>query len=116
MVRVLARLLLSVALVFQGMAGACASTPMSNGGHADMAAGPATMAAMDSKGDCAGCPACPDTPPQHGSCMHACSMPVGLVSMVVFAPHVLPSQNVATVADASPGQSVQAPPTPPPIA
>jgi hypothetical protein len=112
--RILFRVLLSVALIFQGMGSAC--------GYGSM---PAGMAAQIQAADHPMAISCADmqvesasgsTPLPHQDCMHLCSMAASLPIMVLTVPPLLLRDTLELTAAVSLVEYVQVPPTPPPIA
>lgn len=114
--RVLAHLLLSVALIFQGMGSVCAYGPMPVGtGGQPMAMQGMTDAAQ-------GCTAMPMHAGNTGdhmtaqTCMQSCSLPANIHSVAFFVPHLLLGDALALPPSVSLVNYRQVPPTPPPIA
>ena len=111
MPRILAYLLLSLALVFQGMGTACASGRMetfgSNGGAAGMAMHCAHQTA---------CKGCANNRVVTQDCMQLCSMPASLLNIVLMVPPQLTPANLPQPLVSSLVERIQVPPTPPPIA
>lgn len=120
----LLRLVLSVALIFQGHAAACASiemaadrvqsaTPAAEDGT-DVAAGPG-MQHADADG-CSDCPGCPDGHQSGSDCGTDCGMIAALPALPAPAQHLVPVEAVVFTAKPSLVDFLQVPPTPPPIA
>ena len=114
--RLLAHLLLSAALIFQGMGAACATGPMPS----DMG-NPMTVAAgmADASATCMTSHACPGCPGDHMSaqaCMQSCGLPASVPSVAFSVPHVPQGLALAPPSNVSLVDYLQAPPTPPPIA
>ena len=114
--RLLTHLLLSVALIFQGLGGACAHGPMSP----DM--GSQTMGSLgmtDSAQACMvlhACHGCPGNNMAAQTCMQSCGLPAGLPSVPFPMSHVSLVDALALPAKVSLLDYIQVPPTPPPIA
>jgi hypothetical protein len=117
MQRILFRILLSVALIFQGMGSACAYGSMSDGKGSQAQSADQSMTDMTTPcaemndGDRSGNAQAP-----HPDCMHLCSMAAGLPIMVLSVPPLLHRDNLAVSPIVSLIELVQIPPTPPPIA
>ena len=114
--RLLTHLLLSVALIFQGMGAVCAygpmpgtmgNVPMAMSGMADMAQ--ACMASHT-------CPGCSGDHMTAQTCMQSCSLPASIDCVALFVPHALSGEALAQLPIASLIDFVQVPPTRPPIA
>ena len=117
MPRLLAHLLLSAALIFQGMGSACAYGTMAAGGDIATSADPASMAMMAMP--CADMAGAQDFPGGHDpgqDCMQLCAMPARLPGMAFSVSPLLLPEPMALVPNASLADYTQAPPTPPPIA
>lgn len=116
MPRVLAHLLLSLALVFQGMGVVCAYGPM----PPDMANSAATthtmMGMSQACADSHPCPGCQDKHSTTHACTQNCSLPAGLPSVALFVPHLLLRDSLSLPTQVSLVERIQVPPTPPPIA
>ena len=117
MSRILFRVLLSIALIFQGMGSACAYGSMPNGMEMQAQAPGQRTEAMAMP--------CAEMEADHGSrgtrlthadCMHLCSMAAGLPIMVLAVPPLLLQDTLAMTPMVSLVEYVQVPPTPPPIA
>jgi len=117
--RVIANLLLSLALIFQGLGAECANGASLAGmtGKAATAGQAMAMNATDQASDaCQGCPGCPDTRKSGDDCMHSCSLPAGLPGLASFSRQIAPSEGLLPSPRPSLVEFAQAPPTPPPIA
>ena len=113
MVRLLAHLLLSVALIFQGLGTACAA------GRMEMASQPGTgMASMhcSHQKDCPGCHSDKAGVSLTQDCMQLCSMPASLFSVILLVPPQLAHASLPLSPMTSLIERTQVPPTPPPIA
>lgn len=114
--RVLAHLLLSLTLIFQGMGSVCAYGPMPvNSGNQPMA-----MHGMTDTGrGCSGMPMQSGHPADHMTaqiCMQSCSLPATIHCVAFFVPHLLLGDALALPPIVSLVEYRQVPPTPPPIA
>ena len=112
-------LLLSLALIIQGMGAACAKGPMMAGmGAAANANASATlaMAGDTDSTDCPGCPSCPDKHKHGNDCTPGCAMTAGVPPLRAVTPQSLPATTVLLALEPSLVDFLQAPPTPPPIA
>ena len=121
MSQLLARLLLSVALIVQGIGPACAggSVMMDMAQSASMTGdmtGPAKTAAPVKVCAHASCPGCPSGHPVGGDCLQSCGVPASLPCLIVFLPHTSPGNAWDGLPQVSLVDFIQAPPTPPPIA
>lgn len=120
----LLRLLLSVALIFQGSAAACASIEMAAVGAqtATMVAGTATDIATGTgmpHGDadgCSDCPGCPDGHQSGNDCGSDCGMIAALPAVSAQVQGFVPVEALGFTAKPSLINFLQVPPTPPPIA
>lgn len=114
--RLLAHLLLSVALIFQGMGAVCAYGPIpaatDNSAMAMRGMTDAAQACMDSHT----CPGCPGDHMTAQTCMQSCSLPASIDRVAFFVPQVLLGDALARPPIASLVDYIQVPPTPPPIA
>ena len=114
--RILAHILLSIALLFQGMGSVCAYGPMPVG------SGDQPMAMHGMTGSAQGCMAIPmriDNPADHmtaQTCMQSCGLPATIHSVAFFVPHLLLGDALALPPAVSLVEYRQVPPTPPPIA
>ena len=114
--RILAHLLLSVALIFQGMSSVCAYGPMPVG------SGNQTMAMHGMADTGQGCTAMlmrAGHPADHmaaQTCMQSCSLPATIQRVAFFVPHLPVGDALALPPAVSLVEYRQVPPTPPPIA
>ena len=114
--KVLFHLLLSVALIFQGMGVACASG-MKMGNMGSMASGDTGMHADAGSDGCKGCASCPDQQPQHGSdCAPGCAAAFVVLSLRVAVPPGVVATVTAPAFKPALVDFLQPPPIPPPIA
>ena len=119
MSQLLARLVLSVALIVQGIGPACAggSVMMDMAQSATMAGdmtGPVkTAAPVCTHASCTGCPS---GHPAGSDCLQSCGVPASLPCLIVFLPHAAPGNAWDGLPQASLVDFIQVPPTPPPIA
>ena len=113
--RVLAHLLLSVALIFQGMGSVCAYGPM----PVDRGDQPMAMHGMsDASHGCTAMPMRAGNPTDHmtaQTCMQSCSLPATIHSVAFFVPHLPLGDALALPPTVSLVEYRQVPPTPPPI-
>lgn len=121
MARIFATLLLSLALMFQGMAVACAYGPMptSNSGSGQHAMAGMDMAGMSGMEGCDSsppCPGCPDGQTGTLGCMQLCTMSAGLGVLALSVPQVALPAALAGPSPATVAVYRQIPPIPPPIA
>lgn len=115
--RLLAHLLLSAALIFQGMGAACAYGTTAGDVDAAASADPASMAMMAMP--CADMAGAQDSAGGHDpgqDCMQLCAMPARLPGMALSVSPLLLPEPLALFPNASLADYAQAPPTPPPIA
>jgi hypothetical protein len=114
--RILAHLVLSIALIFQGMGSVCAYGPMPVG------SGDQSMVMHGMANSTQGCTAMPmhtGNPTDHmtaQTCMQSCSLPATIHSVAFFVPHLLLGDALALPPAVSLVEYRQVPPTPPPIA
>ena len=114
--RLLTHLLLSVALIFQGMGAVCAYGPMPGTmGNVPMAMSGMAVTAQACMTSHT-CPGCPGDHMTAQTCMQSCSLPASIDRVAFFVPHVLSGATLAQPPIASLVDYVQVPPTPPPIA
>jgi hypothetical protein len=114
--RVLAYLLLSIAVVFQGMGAVCAygPIPVTMGDHAMVMHG-----MTDAGQGCMSSGMRSGNPADHmttQTCMQSCSLPANIHSVAFFVPHVLLGDAPSLPPTVSLVDHSQVPPTPPPIA
>ena len=117
--RVIANLLLSLALIFQGLGAVCANGASLAGvtRQAATAGQAVAMNVTDQASDsCQGCPGCPDTRKSGDDCVHSCSLPAELPGLASFSRPIAPSEGLQPAPRPSLVEFAQAPPTPPPIA
>ena len=113
MPRFLAHLLLSVALIFQGMGAACAAGRMEIANQAST--GMASMHCSHQKA-CHGCQGGKAGSSVTQDCMQLCSMPASLFRVVLVVPPQLAHASLPLSPMTSLIERSQVPPTPPPIA
>jgi len=113
-------ILLSCALIFQGMGAACASG-MSMGNMGSTAANSTPGMAMPAdatSNDCKGCTTCPDQQKhRHSSdCAPGCTVTSAVLPLRMVVPQGLLASKVVRAPEPSLVDFLQPPPTPPPIA
>jgi hypothetical protein len=115
--RILTHVLLSLALIFQGMGAACA--------YGSMPVGMGSLGQAADQGMAAMAMPCSEMAADAGSidnhmaaqdCMQLCSMPAELPVMMLSVPPLLLRDTLALPTIVSLVQHTQVPPTPPPIA
>lgn len=121
MVRIFATLVLSLALMFQGMAVACAYGPMpapetKTGQHAMADMDMAGMSGMEGCDSSPPCPGCPDGQMSTLGCMQLCTMSAGLGVLALTVPQIASPAALAGPSPATVAVYRQIPPIPPPIA
>ena len=119
MPQLLARLLLSFALIVQGIGPACAGGPvMTDLAKPAAIAGDTTAPAVTAANVCTNdqCTGCPVNHQAAGDCLQSCGLPASVPGLIVFLPHVSPGGTWALPPRVSLVDFIQAPPTPPPIA
>lgn len=112
MPRLLGQLLLSLALIFQGMGSACMAGVMPPDMAGQVAAQGDVLSCMDSQA----CPNCPGDHMTTRDCMQDCSLPAGMASAAHFMPRAALRDNNRPPPRVSLVDHHQVPPTPPPIA
>lgn len=112
-------LLLSFALIFQGMGPACAGgMKMGDMGSVAKSSSGMAMKAGSTNDDCKGCTTCPDQQKhRHGSdCAPGCTMTSAVFPLRTVVPQVLLPSKIVLALEPSLVDFLQPPPTPPPIA
>lgn len=117
--KTLFHILLSFALIFQGMGAACASgMTMGDMGSTAHSASSMAMPADAASDGCKGCVSCPDQQKhQHGSdCTPGCTVTSAVLPLRMLVAQVQPASNVVLTPGSSLVDYVRPPPTRPPIA
>ena len=112
--KTLFHVLVSLALIFQGMGVACASG-MKMGDMGSTAKSTSSMAMQAD--DCAGCTACPDQQKHRhsGECTPGCTVASAVLPLRMVVPQGLMASTVVVSLEPSLVDFLKPPPTPPPI-
>ncbi len=112
--KILFHVVLSFALIFQGMGVACASgMKMGDMGSTAKSASSTAMQAAD----CAGCTTCPDQQKHrhNGECTPGCTVTSAVLPLRMVVPQGLLASTVVVTLEPSLVDFLKPPPTPPPI-